>query len=115
MQIDKIKKSIRNVIWMLIMSQFFLLTKITYAQGLPNPLPVEDPNQIIVNVIKAFLGILGALALVIFIYGGFLLLISGGNTELVSKGKRTLVWAIIGLAIILSSYGIVSYLFDVII
>ncbi|OGY78759.1 MAG: hypothetical protein A3B74_03145 [Candidatus Kerfeldbacteria bacterium RIFCSPHIGHO2_02_FULL_42_14] len=83
------------------------------AQGLPNPLgEVTDPNEIIVNVIKAFLGVLGVLALVIFIYGGLLLLISGGNTEMLSKGKRTLVWAIIGLAIILSSYGILKFVFE---
>ena len=43
-----------------------------------------------------------------FVYGGFLWLVSRGNTELVDKGKKAMIFAIVGLAIIFSSYIIVK-------
>ncbi|MBU1420966.1 pilin, partial [Patescibacteria group bacterium] len=82
---------------------------------LPNPL---DPNKTGVNptpqaligkIINAALGIVGSLALVMFIYGGFMWMMAGGNTERVQKGKDTLVWTALGLVIIFSSYALVRF------
>lgn len=55
-------------------------------------------------------GIIGALALLFFIYGGFTLILSRGATEQVKKGKDILVAAIVGLVIVFSAYMLVSFL-----
>ncbi len=55
-------------------------------------------------------GIVGALALVAFIYGGFILILSRGATEQVSKGKDAMVAAIIGLVIVFGAYMLVRFL-----
>ena len=62
----------------------------------------------ITNIIQIFLGLLGFIALIIIIYGGFVWMTSGGNQEKINKAKGILKSAIIGLLIILFSYVIVS-------
>ena len=52
---------------------FLLLTKAStvYAATLTNPIVATDPNAIIGNIIKGLLGIVGSLALVLFILWRF--------------------------------------------
>lgn len=76
---------------------------------LQNPLTTDDPREIVGLVIRAVLGIVGSLALLMFIYGGFLWVTSAGNDEKVKKGKDIIVWASIGLAVIFFSYIMVTF------
>jgi len=55
---------------------------------------------------------LGALTLLIFIYGGFLWFTSAGNEERLTTAKKTLGYAIIGLVVVLGSYGAVSFIYS---
>lgn len=64
------------------------------------------------DIIKYAMGILGAIALVMFIYGGFTWLTSRGASDKIEKGKKIFVWAVIGLAVIFSSYLLVSLVID---
>lgn len=74
---------------------------------LTNPLGTSDVREIVGRVISAALSVVGSLALLIFIYGGFLWLTSRGDTKMVTKGKDTMIWAILGLVIIFGAYVIV--------
>ena len=77
---------------------------------LDNPLGADvTPQTFIGGVIRAILGIVGSLALALFIYGGFLWMTAAGNAEQVAKGKNTLIWATLGLIIIFSSYALVRF------
>lgn len=76
---------------------------------LDNPLGQSDPRVIIGNIIRVVLGIVGSLALIIFIYGGLMWMTSSGNTERIKKGRDTLVWATIGLMVIFGSYTVVNF------
>jgi hypothetical protein len=67
---------------------------------------------IIGNVIKAALGIVGSLALLVIMWGGFLWLTSMGNSEKVEKGKNAIVWATIGLALIFGAYALTSFIIN---
>lgn len=82
------------------------------ATSLTNPLGTTNPDEVIANVISTFLGIVGGIALLIFVYGGFLMLVSSGNPEKVKKGRDSLMWATLGLIIIFGSYGIVQLVFQ---
>lgn len=86
------------------------------AVSLKNPLTGDEtsvsPQVLIGTVIKAVLGIVGSLALVMFIYGGFLWMTSAGNSEQVQKGKNILIWAALGLAVIFSSYALVKFVIE---
>lgn len=70
---------------------------------------LDDFVVLAVNVAKWILGIVGSLALLFFIYGGFVFIFSGGNIETVSKGKMILINSIIGLVIVFASYLIIQF------
>lgn len=78
------------------------------AQSLTNPLGTVDIPTIVGRLISAILGITGALALLMFVWGGVQWLTSGGAPDKVKKGKDTLIWATVGLAVIIMAYALVS-------
>lgn len=79
---------------------------------LPNPLGATTGTSIptlLGKIIKSVLGIVGSLALVMFIYGGITWMLSAGNQEQVTKGKNILIWAAAGIVIIFISYALVKF------
>lgn len=70
---------------------------------------------IIGRIVKGLMGILGSVALSMFLYGGYLWLTASGNKDKVEKGKETLLWATLGLVLIFASYTIVSFVFGVLV
>ena len=76
------------------------LTGTTKSEGIPTLLG---------KIINSVLGIIGSLALVMFIYGGATWMLSGGNQEKVTKGKQILIWATLGLVIIFTAYALVKF------
>ncbi|MDI3496385.1 MAG: hypothetical protein PWQ35_406 [Patescibacteria group bacterium] len=78
---------------------------------LTNPLGnVTSPQLLIGKIIDAILGVVGSLALLMFVYGGITWMTSAGNPEKVKKGTDILVWSAIGLVIIFSAYGLTRVL-----
>ena len=82
----------------------------TSTTTLTNPLGENSPEIVIANVINTVFGIVGSLALLMFIYGGLTWMTSAGNKDSVDKGKNIIKWAAIGLVIIFSSYALVRFL-----
>ena len=76
---------------------------------LTNPLGNKtEASQIIGTIIKGVLGILGSLALFMMVWGGFQWLTSAGNKDKIDKGTKTMMWSVIGVVVILSSYILVD-------
>lgn len=73
---------------------------------------ITDILVVFVNVAEFLLGIVGAVALLYFVYGGYVLITSGGSQERVKTGKDTLRNAIIGIAIVFLSGIIVRFTTD---
>lgn len=74
---------------------------------LTNPLgSIKTPQALIGKVITAVLGVVGSLALLIFVYGGLIWMTSSGSAEKIKQGRDTLLWAAIGLVVIFSAYGL---------
>lgn len=83
--------------------------------SLTNPLKdnITDVPTLVGMIIKAALGIIGAVSLFVFIMGGFEWLTSLGNQEKISKGAKTMLWAVLGLVITFGSYLIINLLLKV--
>ncbi len=75
---------------------------------LPDPLGGVNIPTFFGNVIKTFAGIAGTIALCMFIYGGIMLILSGGEQKKVADGKKILINASIGLILIFSAYTFVT-------
>lgn len=71
---------------------------------------LNDFVNLFVSGANYLLGIVGALALLFFIYGGVLWLTAGGKAEQIDKGKKILIGAVIGLAIIFGSWILVQFI-----
>ncbi len=70
---------------------------------------VCDAIGVGINIAKIMLGTLGSAALLVFVYGGFLMLYSRGHNEYIQKGKDALINAVKGVIIVLGSWVIVNY------
>jgi hypothetical protein len=56
------------------------------------------------RVLGFLLGGLGSLTTLMFVYSGFLWMTAGGSEEKITKAKKTLLYAVIGVLVVLSSY-----------
>ena len=82
---------------------------------LENPLgDTTEAPQVVSLVIQGLLGIMGALVLLMFVWGGATWLLSAGNPEKVKAGSQTMIWAAIGAALVLLSYTMLSKILEVI-
>ncbi|HTW97013.1 MAG TPA: IPT/TIG domain-containing protein [Candidatus Methylomirabilis sp.] len=75
-------------------------------------LPSADPRLIASRIIQIALGFLGIIAIGLIIYGGFLWMTAAGNEDRVDTAKRVLISAVIGLIIILSAFGIATFVLN---
>jgi hypothetical protein len=70
--------------------------------------------KLAIDISTVLLSIIGSLALGVFIYGGFTLIISEGNAEKIKKGTGAIVSAVIGLAVVFGAFLLVKFLGDAI-
>ncbi len=67
-----------------------------------------------INIANYMFSIIGALALLMFVYGGFRLIISRGNAEQIDAGKNAMLAAVTGLAVAFSGYLLIQFASSVI-
>lgn len=72
---------------------------------------LNDMVSVAVKVSQLILSIVGSLALLAFVAGGLMWMLSAGNTEWVTRGKQTIIGAVIGLAVVFTSYMIIQLVF----
>lgn len=115
----KIKLGLTFTVYTLVLLSPLLLPTLVHAEDstvvtLYNPLGEDDVRVIIGRVIKGILGIIGSLAFLMFIYGGLMWMTSAGNADRVKKGQTILIWTVLGLGVIFSSYAAVNAILNAI-
>lgn len=81
--------------------------------GLEELDPIKTtPEKFIGRMIKGALGIVGTVALVMMIYAGITWMFAGvrGEAKEIEKAQDTIFWAVLGLAVIFSSYAAVNFI-----
>ena len=86
---------------------------LNYATGIG--LGTKDIRETIAGIIKSFMGLLGIIAVVIILLGGFKWMTAAGNEEKVAEAKKLIISGIIGLCIILSAYAISTFVVNAIV
>ena len=120
------KKTTLLLVFLLIVFSFCLVSIDVNADG-PKLVPKEgadaakyntgdytlnDMVKVFVSVAQWIIIISGSLALLAFVVGGFMFILSGGNREMVEKGKGAIIGATIGLLVVLLAFTAVNYLMD---
>lgn len=77
--------------------------KIAEAKG------ISPVAQVIVNVIDLLAKLIGSIALLIFIAGAVLTIVSEGQEDRMQKGKQAMIYSLIGIVIALSAYVIATF------
>ncbi len=83
----------------------FGLNEAATPAGLKNP----GIPAIIGGILKALLGFVGTLFLIMMIYSGFLWMTARGDAKKVDQAKQLITGAIIGIVIIAASYAITDF------
>lgn len=68
--------------------------------------------ELAINIGALMFTFVGALALLVFVYGGFKMIISAGDSGKIKEGKDAMIAAVIGIVIAFSGVAIVKFLGD---
>lgn len=77
-------------------------------------LPSADIRVIVARIIRVVLSLLGVVALLLVLWGGFQWMSANGEEEKILDAKRNLINSAIGLAIILSAWAITTFVLNAI-
>lgn len=69
----------------------------------------EDPMTIVKNIINVAVAVIGIIAVIMIIIGGYQYATSVGDAGKVKNAKNTIMYGIIGLIIALMAYAIVNF------
>lgn len=81
--------------------------------GLPNPLKSEEFEDLIRGISNFLYYIAIPLGVIMILYSAFLFMTSGGSEERIKKAKKTLLWTIVGLTIIIIGAGFITLIKDI--
>lgn len=82
----------------------------TSSVGASIALSESNPVQVATKVINILLSFLGILALAVILWGGFIWMTSNGSEEKIATARKILLNGAIGLVIILSAWGIATFI-----
>lgn len=69
----------------------------------------EASASLVRNIIMGLIYLVGALSVIMIVYGGVQYIISAGNQDKLRLAKSTIMYAVVGLVVALLAYAIVSY------
>lgn len=91
-------------------TQLLILAQINRSDLNNSGIPTGSLSQTnFANGLRVALGIAGAIAVIVVTFGGLKYVLSNGNPQETAKAKNTIIDGMIGLAIIVTAFGIVSF------
>ena len=80
---------------------------VSSSQG--DDVPQDLANDVFKNVVNILLFIIGAVSVIMLIYGGIRYTTSGGNANSVTAAKNTIMYSIIGLVVAILAFAVVQF------
>ncbi len=82
----------------------------TYSGGkCSTPGNTAEPQDIFSQIIQIFSWVVGAISVIMLIFGGFKYITSGGDAGKITSAKNTILYAVVGLVIVALSQVIVNF------
>lgn len=72
----------------------------------------SDPQTLVKQFVNIFLFAVGALSVIMLIWGGIRYTTSAGDSNKVTAAKNTVLYAIVGLVVAILAYAIVNMVID---
>ena len=80
---------------------------VSSSQG--DDVPQDLAGEVFKNVVNILLFIIGAVSVIMLIYGGIRYTTSGGNANSVTAAKNTIMYSIIGLVVAILAFAVVNF------
>jgi len=93
-------------------SDFTLTNGVSSARGEGVSETASDPQTLVKQFVNIFLFAVGALSVIMLIWGGIRYTTSAGDSNKVQAAKNTVLYAIVGLVIAILAYAIVNMVID---
>ena len=84
-----------------------LSSGVSSSQG--DDVPQDLAGDVFKNVVNILLFIIGAVSVIMLIYGGIRYTTSGGNANSVTAAKNTIMYSIIGLVVAILAFAVVQF------
>ena len=81
--------------------------------AIENPLGADSFTELFLGIADWVAGIAASVAVLMVVIGGIQYMVSGGNEEKVATARKTIQWSLIGLGIILASWGLLQALLGI--
>lgn len=75
----------------------------------PDPNKTSDPKAVTLSIINYALFFVGVIAIVFVVWGGIQFIMAGGDADKVTKAKNTILYAILGVVVIVLAFAIVNW------
>lgn len=85
------------------------------ARGSGQPTELFGDTGVITTITNTLLFVVGALAVIMIIFGGIRYATSGGNASSVTAAKNTILYAIVGLIIAFLAFALVNWVLGVLV
>jgi hypothetical protein len=72
----------------------------------------ENASNLMRNIINTMIFLIGAIAVIMIIIGGFRYVVSNGEAGALTSAKNTILYSVIGLIVAILSYGVVEFVLD---
>ena len=82
------------------------------AHGIGQPVDLFGGNGVITRITNVLLFIVGALSVIMLIFGGLRYVVSGGNSTAVTAAKNTILYAIVGLVISFLAFAAINFVIN---
>lgn len=81
-----------------------------FAQSVTLPTPhVDASGDTVTTILNIIYAVVGALTLLFVVFGGFKFIISRGDPQATARAKDTILYAVIGLAVVFSAALITNF------
>ena len=80
---------------------------VSSSQG--DDVPQDLAGDVFKNIVNILLFIIGAVSVIMLIYGGIRYTTSGGNANSVTAAKNTIMYSIIGLVVAILAFAVVNF------
>lgn len=115
-QIEKARKTLLNAVVGLIIS-FAAIAIVNLIFNAVGPVsttnginvPTATPEEVLKNGLNIMYGLVGIIAVIVIIIGGITYATSAGNSASITKAKNMLLYAVIGLVVIIAAYAITNF------
>jgi len=102
----------KNLFYYSLVGWFLPIAALADTLGLSNAdvgLSKSSLVDMIANIVKTGLTLVGAIALAMLVYGGFMYVTAAGDDSQIKKAKNIIVYAIIGIIVIGLAYSLVAF------